>query len=70
MAELVTAVSLRNARACHPKRDHRVSPLCGGPVMTNNYSHLINARFTLPSSRVQPSTRSAMASHNNAAAAG
>ncbi len=34
MAGLVPAISLRYARSCPNNRDHRVTPLCGGPAMT------------------------------------
>jgi hypothetical protein len=34
MAGLDPAIPLRLVKRCIPKRDHRVSPLRGGPVMT------------------------------------
>jgi hypothetical protein len=34
MAGLDPAISLRKAILCHIYRDHRVTPLRGGPVMT------------------------------------
>jgi len=34
IAALVAAISMRRARSCPNNRDHRDSPLRGGPVMT------------------------------------
>jgi glyoxylate reductase len=36
MAELATAIPSMWHSVCHPRRDHRVTPLRGGPVMTKN----------------------------------
>ncbi len=77
MAGLVPAISLGNAPDPGFTRDQdwivpkpAVAGSGGGPAMTTNYPPLSNFCFTLPSSRVQLSTRSAMASRSRSAAAG